>query len=56
MDQIIEFIQDRWLLIIIAILGIIIIGKIVKSLLKWVIIIAIIVIIIIYGSNYVAVT
>ena len=53
MEQYIDFIQDRWLLIIVALIGIVIIGKIIKSVLKWLIIIAIVAALIIYGSNYI---
>jgi uncharacterized membrane protein YjjB (DUF3815 family) len=53
MDQLIDFIQDRWLLIVIALIGIVIVVKVIKSVLKWVIIIAIVAALIIYGSNYI---
>lgn len=53
MEQYIDFIQDRWLLIIVALIGIVIVGKIIKSVLKWLIIIAIVAALIIYGSNYI---
>jgi hypothetical protein len=53
MDQLIDFIQDRWLLIVIALVGIVIVVKLIKSVLKWLIIIAIVAALIIYGSNYI---
>jgi hypothetical protein len=53
MDLLIDFIQDRWLLIVIALVGIVIIVKLIKSVLKWLIIIAIVAALIIYGSNYI---
>lgn len=53
MEQFIDFIQDRWLIIVIALVGIIIAVKLVKSIIKWLIIIAIVAALIIYGSNYI---
>jgi hypothetical protein len=53
MDQLIDFVQDKWLLIIVALIGIMIVVKLVKSVLKWLIIIAIVAALIIYGSNYI---
>jgi hypothetical protein len=52
MELLIQFVQDRWIIIIAAIIGIIIIMKLVKSLIKWIIIIAIAAALIMYGSNY----
>ncbi len=53
MEQLIDFIQDRWLIILIAFVGIFIIIKIAKSMIKWLFIIAIVAALIIYGSNYI---
>lgn len=56
MEQFIDFIQDRWVLILVAFIGIFIVVKIVKSMIKWLLIIAIVAALIIYGSNYIAVS
>ncbi|MEX2415343.1 MAG: hypothetical protein WD424_04295 [Paenibacillaceae bacterium] len=53
MEQFIDFIQDRWLLIVVALVGIVIVVKIIKNMIKWLIIIAIVAALIIYGSNYI---
>lgn len=53
MDQFWLFIQDRWLFMILAIIGIFFAMKILKTLIKWVVILAIVAAIIIYyGANY----
>ncbi len=56
MEQFIDFTQDRWLFILVAIIGIFIVFKIVKSMIKWLLVIAIVAVLIIYGSNYIAVS
>jgi hypothetical protein len=53
MEQLLDFIQDRWLIIVVALIGIVIIVKLVRSVIKWLIIIAIVAALIIYGSNYI---
>jgi hypothetical protein len=52
MDQLLAFVQDRWLMILIVVIAIILIFKIMKSIVKWLFILALIAAIIIYGSNY----
>lgn len=52
MDQLVTFLQDRWLVVIIAIIVLFIVVKIVKTVLKWVIVIAIVAGLIYYGSTY----
>lgn len=53
MEQLIDFIRDQWLFIVVALIGIVIVVKLVKSVLKWLIIIAIVVVLGIYGFNFV---
>jgi|DewCreStandDraft_2_1066082.scaffolds.fasta_scaffold12809_3 hypothetical protein len=55
MEQLIDFIQDRWLIIVLALIGIIIIVKLVRSIVKWLFIIAIVAALFIYGSSYIQV-
>lgn len=52
MDQLIAFVQDRWLLLVVAVVAIIIIIKVIKSLVKWFIILVIAAAVIVYGANY----
>jgi hypothetical protein len=52
MDQWSSFIQDKWLLIIIAIVVMFLVLKLVKTFVKWVIVLAVVGIIVYYGSNY----
>jgi len=51
-DQLITFVQDRWMIVAVVIIAIIIIIKVVKSIMKWLLIIGLAAAILIYGSNY----
>lgn len=52
MDQLVLFLQDRWLVVVISLIVLIVIVKIVKTILKWVLVIAIVAGLIYYGSTY----
>jgi hypothetical protein len=52
MDQWSSFLQDKWLLIIIAIVVLFLVLKLVKTFVKWVIVLAVIGCIVYYGSHY----
>jgi hypothetical protein len=52
MDQWLLFLQDKWLLIIIAVVILFLVLKLVKTFVKWVIVLAVIGFIVYYGSNY----
>ncbi|MCR8645302.1 hypothetical protein NV379_21835 [Paenibacillus sp. N1-5-1-14] len=52
MDQWISFLQDRWLLLLAAVIILIIVINIVKTVLKWVIVFAVIAGVVIYGVQY----
>ncbi|MDF2721178.1 MAG: hypothetical protein K0Q59_853 [Paenibacillus sp.] len=52
MDQLVTFLQDRWLVVVIAIVALFLVVKIVKTVLKWVIVLAIVAGLIYYGSTY----
>lgn len=52
MDQIIGFLQERWFIVILAVIALFIVIKIIRTAIKWVFILAIIAVIIIYGFNY----
>ncbi|OPH60375.1 hypothetical protein BC351_17925 [Paenibacillus ferrarius] len=52
MDQWISFAQDRWYLIVAAIIVLFIVIGIVKTLVKWVVVIAIVGALIVYGASY----
>lgn len=52
MDQLIVFLQDRWLVVVIALIVLVIVIKIVKTVLKWVIVLAVLAGLIYYGSTY----
>jgi hypothetical protein len=52
MDQLIAFLQDRWLVVIAAIIALFVVIKIVKTVLKWIIVLAIVAGLIYYGSTY----
>ncbi len=53
MDQLITFIQDKWFVILIVIVAIVVIFKIMKSIVKWLLILALVAVIVIYGSSYI---
>lgn len=52
MDQWIEFLKDKWLLVIIAIVVIYLVAKLLKTVVKWGIILLIIAGLLYYGANY----
>jgi hypothetical protein len=52
MDQWIAFLQDKWMLVIIAIVVLFLVMKLVKTFIKWVIVLAIIAGVLYFGSNY----
>ncbi len=52
-DQLLTFIQDKWLTILIVLIAIIVIFKIMKSIVKWLLILALVAGIVIYGSSYI---
>lgn len=52
MDQLLTFLQDRWLVVLIALVVLFVVVKIVKTVLKWVIVLAIVAGLIYYGSTY----
>lgn len=51
-SQWMTFIQERWLVLLIAFIALIIILKVVKTILKWVLVVAIVAVIVLYGANY----
>lgn len=52
MDQLITFLQDRWLVVVIALVVLFVVIKIVKTLVKWIIVAAILVGLFYYGATY----
>lgn len=52
MEQLTAFIQERWMVLLIALIVLIIVVSIVKTVVKWVIALVIVVAIIFYGFNY----
>ncbi|TMV47356.1 hypothetical protein FE783_22420 [Paenibacillus mesophilus] len=52
MDQLTAFLQDRWLVVVIAIIALFVVIKIVKTVLKWILVLAIVAGLIYYGSTY----
>lgn len=52
MDQLIAFLQDRWLVVVIAVIALFVVIKIVKTVLKWILVLAIVAGLIYYGSTY----
>lgn len=52
MDQFIAFAQERWIVIVLAILAVLIIVKVVKHIVKWLMILIIAAALLIYGYNY----
>ncbi|MDF2814978.1 MAG: hypothetical protein K0Q81_1178 [Paenibacillus sp.] len=52
MDQLITFVQDRWLVIVVAIVVLFLVIKIVKTVVKWVIVLAIVAGLFYYGASY----
>jgi hypothetical protein len=52
MDQWSAFVQDKWLLIIVAIVVLFLVMKLVKTFVKWIIVLAVIALVLYYGSTY----
>jgi hypothetical protein len=52
MDSWTAFVQDKWILIVIAIIVLFLVMKVVKTFVKWILILAVIAFIIYYGSTY----
>lgn len=52
MDQWISFAQDRWFLIVAAVIVLFIVIGVVKTLIKWLLVIVIIGALVLYGANY----
>ncbi|PYI54019.1 hypothetical protein [Paenibacillus flagellatus] len=52
MDQLTAFLQDRWLVVVVALVVLFVVIKIVKTVVKWVIVLAIVAGLIYYGSTY----
>lgn len=52
MDQLLLFLQERWLIVLIAIVVLFIVIRIARTVMKWFIVLAIIAAILIYGFNY----
>lgn len=52
MDQLTAFVQDRWLVIVIAIVVLFLVIKIVKTVIKWVIVLVIVAGLFYYGASY----
>jgi hypothetical protein len=51
-DQLMAFIQERWWVILVAAIALFVIVNLVKTVLKWVLIIAIVGAVVLYGANY----
>ncbi|MDF2671590.1 MAG: hypothetical protein K0R67_3896 [Paenibacillus sp.] len=52
MDQLTTFVQDRWLVIVVAIVVLFLVIKIVKTVVKWVIVLIIVAGLFYYGASY----
>lgn len=52
MDQWIAFAQDRWYLVVAALVVLFIVMRIVKTVVKWIIVLAILAVLVVYGANY----
>ena len=52
MDQWSAFVQDKWILIIVAIVILFLVMKLVKTFVKWILVLAVIAAVVYYGSNY----
>ena len=52
MDQLIAFAQEQWIVVVIAVILILIIMKVIKSVIKWLIILGLAAAVIIYGTQY----
>jgi hypothetical protein len=52
MDQLMPFIQDRWFVVVAAVVVLLVVIKIVKTVMKWVLVLAIVAGLLFYGANY----
>lgn len=52
MDQLTLFLQERWYVVVIGLVVLFLAIKLIKTVVKWVIVLALIAVIIIYGANY----
>jgi hypothetical protein len=53
LDQLMPFIQERWFVVVAAIIVLFIVIKIVKTVMKWILVLAIVAGVLFYGANYV---
>jgi hypothetical protein len=53
LDSLLLFLQERWFVLIIGIVVIMLAWKLFKALLKWIVILAVLAAVVIYGSSYV---
>lgn len=52
MDQLIAFLQERWFVVTVVLVALFIVIKIVKTVMKWAIVIALLAGLLFYGANY----
>lgn len=52
MEQLTAFLQDRWLMVVVAVVVLLLVIKIVKTVIKWVIVLAIVAFLIYSGATY----
>ncbi|MFF2156472.1 hypothetical protein ACFVVQ_14235 [Paenibacillus chitinolyticus] len=52
MDAWIAFFQERWLLILVAVIVLLVVVSLVKTVVKWLLVIAIVGALVVYGANY----
>jgi hypothetical protein len=52
LDQLLAFAQDRWYLVAAAVIILLIVVRIVKTVVKWIIVLAVVAALFVYGANY----
>jgi len=52
MDQWISFVQDKWVILLVALVAVIVVISIVKTVAKWIVALVIVAAVIFYGANY----
>ncbi|WP_409342185.1 hypothetical protein [Paenibacillus sp. MBLB4367] len=52
MDQLSAFLQDRWIVVVLAVVVLFLVVKLVKTVIKWVLVLAIVAAVIVYGASY----
>lgn len=52
MDQLIAFVEERWVILLVVVVALIVITTVVKTVVKWILALAIIAGVLIYGFNY----